>query len=211
MPRGRVRGVDVARFGEDESVFCIIENKNLIKFEQIHQETWKNKDLMQVVGKIIDMAKTFRVDSVVVDDTGMGGGVTDRLGEMRINVMPFVSAAKAGNSEKYANKRSEGYFRLQELFHKGYIKILPDGKLQEQLLSIRFKYNSSGQKLIVSKDEMRKEGLKSPDRADALMYACYFKDQFNDITRNSGYIKNRMRESERLYREWDPFREAGIP
>ena len=75
------------------------------------------------------------------------------------------------NPEKYFNKRSEGWFKLQEMFIKGRIKILEDPKLMEQLLNIRFKYKSNGTKAIVSKDEMRKQNFKSPDRADALLGA----------------------------------------
>ena len=57
------------------------------------------------------------------------------------------------------------------------IKIAADRKLQEQLLTIRYKYMSNGKKALVSKDEMRKNGVKSPDRADALAMAVYFKDE----------------------------------
>src|SRR5690606_42083179 len=48
----------------------------------------------------------------------------------------------------------------------------PDDKLASQLSSIRYKIIDSGGKIKVeSKDEMRARGLKSPDRADALVLA----------------------------------------
>ena len=48
--------------------------------------------------------------------------------------------------------------------------------LAEQLLSIRFEYKNA-KKYIVSKDKMRADGLKSPDRAEALMMAIYYTDK----------------------------------
>ena len=76
----------------------------------------------------------------------------------------------------YVNARSEGWFKLKEMFDKDNLRILPDSVLSEQLMSIKYKFRSNEQKMIVSKDDMRKDGLKSPDRADALMMALYFKD-----------------------------------
>jgi uncharacterized OsmC-like protein len=58
------------------------------------------------------------------------------------------------------------------MMNNRYLKIKQDSELAAQLNGIRYKYNSShGTKQMVSKDEMRKDGLKSPDRADALMMA----------------------------------------
>ena len=180
----RVMAVDVARFGEDETVFSIIESYNVSQWQMIFQDFWKNKSTMETVGRIVDLARTWEIDQIVIDDTGVGGGVTDRLGELRLPVAPFNGGEKAIN-ETYTNKRSEAFFRLKELFGLKTIKISNDPKLQEQLLSIRFKYMSNGKKGMVSKDEMRKNGLKSPDRADALAMACYFKDDVLDERKSS--------------------------
>lgn len=172
---GRILGVDVARFGEDETVFTILEKVSDVHIVQVFQEAWRNKSLMEVCGKILDLNRTFRLDLMVIDDTGMGGGVTDRLRELKLRVQPFVGSASPSNP-LYYNRRSEGFFVMKDLFDKGFLKIIDDPELAEQLLGIKFKYRSTGggQKSIVSKDEMRKEGLKSPDRADALMMASCF-------------------------------------
>ena len=179
--RKRIMGVDVARFGEDETVFSIIESYNVSQWQQIWQDSWKNKSTMETVGRIVELTKTWGLDQVVVDDTSLGGGVTDRLSELRIPVVPFVGAEKAIN-ELYVNKRSEAYFRLKEMFTMKTMKIIRDASLQAQLLSIRYKYKSNGKKAILSKDEMKKHDFKSPDRADALCYAVYYKnDTLNEL------------------------------
>ena len=51
----------------------------------------------------------------------------------------------------------------------GDITIPDDEALVTQLAVIRYKVNSRGQILIESKDDMKRRGLSSPDRADALM------------------------------------------
>lgn len=172
----RILAVDVARFGEDETVFSIIQSKNIREWEQIYQHSWREKPLTEVVGKILDLSKEFSLDLIAIDDVGMGGGVTDRLSEQRQLPEAFIGNAKPSN-ELYENKRSEGFFRMKEFFDKGYIKIMNDPILMDQLLSLRYKFQSNDRKRIVTKDEMRRVGLKSPDRADALMMALYYTDR----------------------------------
>lgn len=164
----RILSVDVARYGEDETVFNIIESKGVINWEQIHLEHWKNKSLMETTGKVIDLQQSFGVDETIIDDDGLGGGVTDRLKELRKRVIPYHGGEKA-SKDVYANKRTEDYFALSQMVEKGYFKMLDDNVQIDQLLTIKFRYNSKGQKILISKEEMRKEGIKSPDRADGLI------------------------------------------
>jgi hypothetical protein len=54
---------------------------------------------------------------------------------------------------------------------RGDIDIDPDDdQLAKQLGNIKWKMTSKGQIAVETKDEMRKRGLPSPDRADALVY-----------------------------------------
>lgn len=172
----RIMAVDVARFGEDETVFTILQSRNIREWEQIYQYTWREKPITEITGKILDLDREFNLDMIVIDDCGIGGGVTDMLKDQRQVPTAFIGNEKPQN-EFYENKRSEGFFRMKEMFEKGFIKILNDNILMEQLLSIRYKFKGNGVKAIVSKDEMRKDGLKSPDRCDALMQACYYTDK----------------------------------
>jgi hypothetical protein len=56
---------------------------------------------------------------------------------------------------------------LRERFEQGEIDIDPDDdKLAAQLGSIKWGIDSRGRIKIESKDDMRKRGLPSPDRAD---------------------------------------------
>lgn len=187
MPH-KIMAVDVARYGDDEIVYTILENYGAVSWSQPHLECLKNKSLMETTGKIIELRRDFDVDLVVVDDSGVGGGVTDRLSEMNIEVIPF-NGAEASVNPMYLNRRCEAYYKLKEWFDKGWLKILADKGLQDQLLSIKFKYRSNGQKLILSKDEMRKEGIKSPDRSDALMMGVFFAERTFETNKMPQYGK----------------------
>lgn len=172
---GRILGVDVARYGENETVFCVLEKVSDSHIIQIHQDTWQKHSLMEICGKILDLHRSMKFSVIVVDDIGLGGGVTDRLRELRLRIQPFIGSAIASNP-LYHNRRSEGFFLMKELFDRSFLKIIDDPELAEQLLGIRYKFRSTGkgQKAIIGKEELRKEGLKSPDRADALMMACCY-------------------------------------
>lgn len=170
----RVLANDVARYGDCENVFCGIESRGPIFWEQIHQEVFRNMGLDETVGKHLSLKRTMNFDLNVVDDDGMGGGVTDNL--PGIEVMPF-HAVKDFAHDNYADRRTAGYFKLQEWISRGWLKILNDPVLHEQLLSIRYRYGANGKKRLFTKDEMRKDGIASPDRSDALMMAVYFADQ----------------------------------
>ena len=178
--RLRILGVDVARYGNDEIVFTLIESRSLFFWEQIEQQVTQGKSTMDSVGRIMDYHR-LGVDLIVVDDIGVGGGVTDRLRELNVPVEAFNSSEKP-QTKMYFNKRSEAYFNLKDLFAKGNLKIIDDELLKSQLASLKFGYGSSGEKYIWSKERMRKDGLKSPDRADALMMACSYIDKVMDKT-----------------------------
>ena len=186
---GKILAIDVARYGSAETVFCIIEKVSDSHIIQIHQETWKDRSLMEVVGKALDLRRTFETDLMVVDDDGMGGGVTDRLRELKFKMQPFKGGAASGNP-LYTNLRTEGYYKLKDLFDRNFLKILDDKKLKEQLLAIKYRYKSTGKKAIVSKEELKKdETMRFFDRCDALMMACCYE---SFITRKTGVSAERL-------------------
>jgi len=75
------------------------------------------------------------------------------------------------DSEKYANLKAELYWGLRMRAQAGDLIGYLDEKLVGQLAGIRYKHNARGQIVIESKEEARKRGVKSPDRAEAVMLA----------------------------------------
>jgi hypothetical protein len=59
---------------------------------------------------------------------------------------------------------------LRERFEQDDIDIDPaDDELAAELGAVKYKFTARGQIQIESKEDMRKRGLPSPDRADAVM------------------------------------------
>lgn len=170
MTGSRRLAVDVARFGSAETVFCEMVGEAVVDLSAITK-----KDTMWTVGEIMRRLHKKEYDYIIIDDVGVGGGVTDRLEELGIDVVKFNGGSAAEEPGQFVNRRDETYWLLHEAFKpsahgKQRISIPDDKELINQLSSIRYKVTSRGMK-IESKDEMRKRGLKSPDRADALAMA----------------------------------------
>jgi hypothetical protein len=71
--------------------------------------------------------------------------------------------------DRFRNLKAQFYWALRERFKDGQVSGLDDDLAITQLASIRYEINPRGLIEIESKDEMKKRGLKSPDRAEALM------------------------------------------
>jgi len=170
-------GVDVARFGADESVCYARRNGSVVGFE-----CWRGYDTVASAGRVSRMAAEHHAATIKVDDPGIGGGVTDRLRELaREGVLAArVEAINVGQAahdkEKFYDRRSELYWGLRERFKQRDISIPNDDVLLSQLTALRYSYTPRGQIRVEGKDELKKRrpaGAKwqSPDRADALMLA----------------------------------------
>jgi hypothetical protein len=90
--------------------------------------------------------------------------------------------------EDFVNRRSEWYWNLRLRFENCEIDIDPDDDvLAKQLVAIKWKMTSKGQIAVETKEEMRKRGLPSPDRADALVYSFIHMDaQSVDLESHAG-------------------------
>jgi hypothetical protein len=109
---------------------------------------------------------------VTLDDCGLGGGCTDRLRELGVNVTAFNGAHRASKPERYANKRAESYFLLRERMMYGRCAIPDDPKLIEELLATCYTTDPKGRILVEGKDILRSKLRRSPDRADVCSMSC---------------------------------------
>jgi len=169
-----VMGVDVARYGGDKCQALILQRRGPMKYHVKHREAWGKKSLMESTGRIIDLQSRFKPDTTVIDGDGMGAGIVDRMGELQNKVIEF----RAGKSDKqirpdnFENMRTECYYDLEELVAQERIEINDDA-LIDSLLSIMYTHKSNGIRMLLTKEQMRSKGFKSPDEADALMMALY--------------------------------------
>lgn len=165
----RTLGVDVARFGSDLTVF--VHGKG----ERFYVHDWKQgQDLMETAGKVISFGRALGVadPDIRIDDTGLGGGVTDRVREQDHKVTAINFGSKSTNEETYADARSEMAWLMRERFREGNIAIDPhDGKMLRDLSILKYKMTSKGQIKMEPKAEIKRRLGSSPDRADALSLA----------------------------------------
>jgi len=159
-------GVDVARYGTDTTVIISRQGSRAEVITQL-----RGQDTMEVTGAVINALRETEAKVAKVDVVGLGAGVADRLKEQRYPVREMNAGEAAQDKERFVNKRAEWYWALRERFQVGDIAIPPDDELASQLASLKYKFDSRGRVQIESKEEMRKRGLPSPDKADALMLA----------------------------------------
>lgn len=161
-----VLGADIARFGRDETVLVLRRGDRAEIYAAFHKQ-----DTMATVGRIIDAWRATGAVAIQVDDAGVGGGVTDRLREQGVPVVPILVGRPAREGERFLNLRAELYWSLRERAADGRLVLPPDDLLLRQLGELRYRYDSRGRLKLESKDDMKKRGIASPDRADALALA----------------------------------------
>lgn len=166
-----VLGVDVARFGEDDSVAYINRGGRLRRLE-----TWSKATATETATRIHRMAIDNAVSEVRIDAAGLGGPVVDlvaALADGKYLVISMLGSAASPDKTRWHNARAANYDALKEGLSAGRIDLDPDDKvLLEELLMISYKFTPKGAMLIESKDDMRSRGVKSPDSLDAAVYAC---------------------------------------
>jgi hypothetical protein len=141
------------------------------------------------VGRIVRLADKMAADcarsglridpkhiEIKVDDTGLGGGVTDRLKELSYRVAGIDFGGKAVDPEEFFNRGSEMWFTTSYRARDTRLDLsrLPDDvfrRLSAELRARRYKIQSDKTLRAESKDDIKKRIGRSPDDADALVLA----------------------------------------
>ena len=172
-----VIGVDVARFGDDETVLCARKGNAVVALER-----YRKADLMTTCGRIVHLLESLqqkfsvKTSKINVDDDGVGGGVTDRLREVlrEKNLRATVTGCHNGGKPRdthFSNWGTESYFALRDRFVSGEIMLPRDDELVAQLTTRKYFLNSRDQLTLEQKADYKKRYKRSPDRADALVLA----------------------------------------
>ena len=160
-------GVDVARFGADESVICIRRGYRVERLIPLK----RGLDNMQVADEVKAWTDALGINAVFVDGTGVGAGVVDRLGTLGVPVIGVDAGSKARRPSQFADLRAEIFWEVARLLREDAAAIPNDPVLVGQLLALRYDVSSTGRIRLESKTKLRKRGIASPDRADALALA----------------------------------------
>ena len=184
-------GCDVARFGDDKTCIGYKVNEKVEFYSKI-----QGQDLMRTAGRIIQLGEQLREKHkfkgripIKVDDGGLGGGITDRLNEIkRSNPEKYwwfevvkVLFGKAIKHKNYADTTTYMMAVVKSLLspynengEPQPIKlILPnDEDLVGQLSVRKYDITDDSRIKVESKKSMKGRGLSSPDEADCLCLLC---------------------------------------
>lgn len=187
-------GVDVARFGDDKTVITPRISAKVFEFRK-----YTKKSTMETAGNVVkcyrDYMRQFphiKKCLIKVDDSGVGGGVTDRLNEViREEKLPcMVIPVNNGDSATdgyYFNLGAQIWGNIKELLENNFsnnlqgkpdvqIELPYDEEMIKQLSVRKYHMTSKGKIQLESKEDMKKRGLGSPDTADSLSLALYDPD-----------------------------------
>ena len=108
---------------------------------------------------------------VKVDAIGMGHHFGMSLARYGLDVLLVNVGVPSNDRERFRNLKAELYWGLRERVLVGDVSGLADELAYAQLASLRYEHTPSGQVAMESKDSMLKRGVRSPDRAEAIMLA----------------------------------------
>lgn len=188
----RIIGVDPAAGGDASAM--VMRSGNLIEvlFNQKLQNT------MDFYGVIAEAYHRYNADMVVVDKSGVGQGVFDRLRDAGYNVRG-VSFGERSEDEMFANLKAEWHWRLRKWLLSGGRLLADYGWNELEIVKYR---NRDGKIMIQPKEELFREGLMSPNVVDAAVltmaisdsavrnnyakraYGGQFADSMDDVFRN---------------------------
>jgi phage terminase large subunit len=158
----KILGVDVARFGDDTTELCPRQGRVAMRLR-----TLRSRSTMEVAGAVVLAIKRWEPDAVFIDQTGIGGGVVDRLLELGHKVVGVDAAASPLESERFLNLRAEMWWQMGDWLKNGGC-VPDDNGLVGELAGPRYKFRSDGKMQLEAKEDMKKRGVPSPNKADAL-------------------------------------------
>lgn len=181
QPHFRI-SVDVADGGEDESVITVGQHyqsvrrmreqraysfpaaESPIRCADAAEECWRRYGCSAQNG-----------DFFVVDALGVGAGTAGELMRRGYPVVRYVGGAASANPARWRNRRVQSYLALRDdlrdgclVFDDGFASVDEWDELSAQLCSIRTRPEQDRVEDLQTKEQMRQNGIKSPDRADSL-------------------------------------------
>lgn len=169
-PGAVVCGLDVARQGPNSSVLCI--RRGPVVDELLAWDCDSTATLIDHVRAAL-AERGLQGAPLLIDATGLGGHVADRLRELGYGAVDFRAGGSAEDSESYRNCRAEAYWRVKLALEEGRIALPRDVALVEELLAQRYTPTADGRVQIEAKHLISSRLGRSPDRADSLVMAWY--------------------------------------
>jgi hypothetical protein len=167
-------GVDPSGEGDDDTVWVL---RDSLKAKVVLVE--KISSPVSMAQKTLSLMEYYNVkpENVVVDNFGVGANVAQELA-MAGKRVRAINVGDSVNDKERLNLRAKLYWDVKQWLRRGGELIKHKG--WEELLQIRYRPELNGKLRIMSKREMQKLGIKSPNIADALMLSMHV-----DLSRES--------------------------
>lgn len=169
----RVAGFDIARMGDDKCACVILQQMGALHWEEVFCDEWGKMDLNWTTGRILDICNENKVDMAAIDVDGLGAGPFDTLNKGRqLDYFHPFSNPPIGyvNNRSYCNNRTVNAYKFKDAISKGHRHIKTQAIIDE-LLTIKYTFDNSQRRILVSKEKMKSLGFKSPNLADAVIMA----------------------------------------
>ncbi|MFA5243696.1 MAG: hypothetical protein WC380_00210 [Pedobacter sp.] len=168
---------DIARFGRDKTVIGIWSGFRLIKIVTID----RNK-VTEAADRIKLLCREFSIpiSNVIIDDDGVGGGVTDILSGATgfVNNSRPIENSQSGEVENYNNLKSQCYYKLANQINCSNLYIAEneyrDLIVQELEQVKQYNQDKDGKKQVLPKDKIKELIGRSPDFSDMIMMRMWF-------------------------------------
>lgn len=162
----KILGVDPAAGGDNSAIVLKSGNLQEVLFNQKLQNT------MDLVGVIMEKYRDYHCDFIVVDKTGVGQGVYDRLKDSGYPIRGVAFGEKS-EEDMFQNLKAEWHWRERKW-------LLSGGRLVQNTAWNEFevvKYkNKDGKIIIQPKEELFKDGISSPNCVDAAVLTMVITD-----------------------------------
>lgn len=202
-----VIGVDVARFGDDESVIKARLGRDCRSYPA---KAFRGFDTVQLVGAVTAMVDEFRqvgleTAAIFVDGTGVGGGVVDMLRHAGYPVWDVQFGTNPVDTRMYRYTSDELWGNLRDNIKRNLllpVENTDEGKvLREQLTNREYGLTTTGRIHLETKKDMKIRiggEFGSPDRADALALTFFREVAPKSMQQNQGQLMFSVNE-------YDPF------
>lgn len=169
-------GVDVARGGADDTVFFKRKGLKVTDYKKITSKQLPPKEKLVYISDELEIFVGHDKEiKIKVDDTGVGGGVTDIMERRKYNIVPINFQQEANDPDKYPNAISEMWFEVAKIIHE--IACPELDRLKKELVNRKHKpLDKKGRRVVESKEDYKKGGFSSPDMADGFLLAFYEKE-----------------------------------
>lgn len=174
-----VLGLDVSRFGSNQTALAVVRGGQV---DAVH--TWRGVDLVETTDRLLAHAAALTVPrrdlhtrlisalrpTIVVDDAGVGGGVTDIARNRGWTIHAHNGGARAIEQLKFANLRSNVAWHFRTLLEQDQLALPRSSRLADEAMALTYQLTPKGLIQLTSKKDIA-DLSGSTDICDAIQQA----------------------------------------